>query len=67
MKRTRFIRAKQNLGSYNTSDARVLLAKMKDLFDRLDGTDEELFEEYDLNALYETLSDTIMYMAHRGV
>lgn len=35
------------------------------LFDLLDDTSEEIFQEYDLQPLYDELNETVYNMAHR--
>ena len=44
---------------------RKILAKADELFDLLDSSSEDVFEEYELNALYEELNSAIYEMAHK--
>ena len=47
------------------SRVRKILKLADQLFDLLESTSEEVFEEYDLQPLYDELNDTIYDMAHK--
>lgn len=49
----------------NNSRAKTILDKATELFGILDDTDEEVFEKYDLQPLYDELNETIYDMAHK--
>lgn len=49
----------------SSARAKAILDLASELFDVLDDTSEEIFEEYDLQPLYDELNETVYTMAHK--